>query len=113
MNQQKPLLVVTGASKGIGLACVKAFLAENYAVALCARNEAHLNSVCSDLLEEFAGAELMGVAADCSDPEAMRNFAFAVQERFKKAPDVLVLNAGLFIPGMLADDVDAKVSKKI
>ncbi|WP_313304779.1 SDR family oxidoreductase [Stutzerimonas balearica] len=84
-------VIVTGASRGIGLAIARAFAAEGARVAICARS---LEAV------ETAGRELAGKAAsviaravDVTDTEGVRRFVDEVAESWGGV-DVLVNNAG-------------------
>ena len=80
--------VVTGASKGIGLACAKALVAEGCTVTLVARDAGRLADA-----QKQAGSQAQVFAADLSDPQDRARLAAAVP-----APDILVNNAGA-IPG--------------
>ena len=70
--------VITGASKGIGLATAQAFLREGARVAICARD--------ADSLTEAQQAlaplgEVFAMAADATDPDALTGFAAAAEEK--------------------------------
>lgn len=98
-----PVVVVTGASQGLGAAIASAFAAEygrTARLALVARSEDGLGRVAAACRLRSAVAEAFpcDVTAD-ADVEAM---AAAVVERFG-VPDVLVNNAGRFAPGGLAE----------
>lgn len=57
-TRQDQVVVVTGASKGIGLACAQAFAAAGAKVALVARSRANLDAALGeiDVLVNLAGA---------------------------------------------------------
>jgi Tropinone reductase 1 len=61
--------LVTGASKGIGLACARELCALGADLLLVARDEGHLESVRAELAEEFGEREVLAFAADLSDGE--------------------------------------------
>lgn len=85
------VVIVTGGSKGIGLACARAFLDEGARVAIVSRSQANLAAACAEL-----GADpdrLVAVECDLVDPEAARRMAAAVEARLG-APGVLVNSAG-------------------
>lgn len=90
--------IVTGASRGLGLAIAHAALSRGDRVALLARSES---------VEAFAGTlegEAMGVRADVSDPASLRSAVDAVAARWGGV-DVLVNNAGLH-RGSLIDTME-------
>lgn len=80
--------VVTGASKGIGLACARALAAEGCTITLVARDAGRLAEA-----QKQVGAQAQVFAADLSKAEERARLAAAVP-----APDILVNNAGA-IPG--------------
>lgn len=85
--------LITGASKGIGLAVAKT-LAENGAmVLLCARNQAKLDASADQLRSTF-GEKIQSYAADVSQSESVENLFKAV-DRQLGGLDVLVNNAGI------------------
>lgn len=61
--------LVTGASKGIGLACARELTALGADVLMVARDEAHLEAACEELAEEFPQREPRAFAADLSQQE--------------------------------------------
>ncbi|MDL4816799.1 SDR family NAD(P)-dependent oxidoreductase [Actinomadura opuntiae] len=83
--------VVTGASKGIGLAVVRTLLEEGARVAAVSRKP-------SPELDALAGPDLLHVAADLMDPDAPALAVEQAVERFGGL-DVLVNNAGGPPPG--------------
>ena len=57
-------VLITGGSKGIGLACAKAFVAEGARVALVSRSEENLTKARAIIKDAYT------VAADLTNPEA-------------------------------------------
>ncbi|MFD9562287.1 SDR family NAD(P)-dependent oxidoreductase [Streptomyces sp. NPDC059994] len=84
--------LVTGASKGIGLAVVRTLLDEGARVVAVSRRT-------SPELEKLARPELVHVAADLMDPEAPARVVARTVEEFG-ALDILVNNAGGPPPGV-------------
>jgi NAD(P)-dependent dehydrogenase (short-subunit alcohol dehydrogenase family) len=80
-------VLVTGGSKGIGLACAKAFLAEGARVAIASRSEANLAAARAVL------GEVTTVAADLADDDAARAMVDRVAADLGPI-DVLVTSAG-------------------
>jgi NAD(P)-dependent dehydrogenase (short-subunit alcohol dehydrogenase family) len=63
--------IVTGGTKGIGLAIARTFAAEGADVAICARDEAAVKSTATTLAE-LSGARASGAAVDVSDGDALK-----------------------------------------
>jgi NAD(P)-dependent dehydrogenase (short-subunit alcohol dehydrogenase family) len=84
--------VVTGGSKGIGLAVVRGLLDEGARVVAASRTQ-------TPELTELAG-ELLHVAVDLTDPDAPANLVARAVDAFG-ALDILVNNAGGPPPGVL------------
>jgi len=64
--------LITGGSRGIGLACARALLAEGAAVGLVARGQEALDAAAETLRAEFPGATVAVVAADSADDAQVR-----------------------------------------
>lgn len=93
-------ILVTGGSKGIGLACARGFLAEGARVSLVSRSESHLAAAATGLADHLAktgggdaAARIATFAADLTDPEAALAALDRAEERFGPV-DVLVNSAG-------------------
>jgi len=88
------IVVVTGASQGIGQAIAETFAAQEEArVALVARTEEKLKGVAERCRER--GGEALVVPTDVTDDGAVREMATSVETTWG-TPDVLVNNAGVF-----------------
>jgi len=81
------IVVVTGGSKGIGLACAQLFLAEGARVGIVSRAQANLDRAKATL------GEVIAVAADLTDPAAALKMVDAM-ERALGPIDILVNSAG-------------------
>jgi NAD(P)-dependent dehydrogenase (short-subunit alcohol dehydrogenase family) len=80
-------VVVTGGSKGIGLACARVFLAEGGRVAITSRMQGNLDRARSEL------GEVLAVAADLTDAGAAAQMVERVERELGEI-DVLVNSAG-------------------
>lgn len=93
-----PVIVVTGASQGIGAAIARAFAARGSCfLALLARREQELEQVAAEC-RSWAGVRAEAFVCDVTDPEAVGRTARAVGQA-GGAVDVLVNNAGHFAAG--------------
>lgn len=86
------VVLVTGASKGIGKAIAASFAAEGAKVAIAARSSADLEKA-PDEIAKSTGAEVMSVAADSTKAEDIIRMTNEVVKRFGTV-HVLVNNAG-------------------
>ena len=96
--------IVTGASRGIGLALAEALAAEGYNLTISARKPETLEPVADRLRE--SGRAIEWVAANLADADAIAGVVARHRERFGRL-DVLVNNAGIGI-GAAATDHQTK-----
>ncbi|HZQ35238.1 MAG TPA: SDR family NAD(P)-dependent oxidoreductase, partial [Dehalococcoidia bacterium] len=89
-------VVITGASKGIGLGIARAFAQEGADVVLCARSKEALKRAAAEIADAH-GVSTYPLAADLSTAEGVEALATFALERLGRV-DVLVNNAGA-IPG--------------
>ena len=92
---QDKVVMITGASRGLGRALALAFSREGANLVITSRNEDALKPVAEEV--EGAGAEVLAIAADVSKSEDVEKLLSAAAERFGRI-DVLVNNAGLLGP---------------
>jgi NAD(P)-dependent dehydrogenase (short-subunit alcohol dehydrogenase family) len=88
--------LVTGASKGIGLAVAEALAREGVEVAICARKDAELRRALQVLKETAPQTKTTGCVADVSKAADV-SALFAFVDRELGGVDILVNNAGLGI----------------
>src|SRR6266516_2546772 len=98
-DRSRVVVVVTGASAGVGRAAVRRFAEEGARVGLLARDQDGLRAVAAEV--EAAGGRALAVPTDVADPEAVEAAARAV-ERELGPIDVWVNNAmaSVFAPFM-------------
>ena len=96
--------IVTGATKGIGRSIVMELAANNYNIIFCARDQKEVQILLDELIHSFSQLQFFGMRADMeknSDVRALAEFA----ENSLGHVDVLINNAGLYIPsGLLEED---------
>ena len=97
------LAVITGGTKGIGKATVLKFLSEGFDIVTCARNSRDLEALKNEVTKDFVGQKVWCKTADLSDKSAVLNFAKFIND-LGLPVDVLVNNAGLFIPGAVHNE---------
>jgi 3-oxoacyl-[acyl-carrier protein] reductase len=83
--------IITGASRGIGLAITQAFAAEGIAVALVARSEAAVRTA-SETIQKM-GRRAIPLPADVTDPRAVDSVVDETVRRLGPV-DLLINNAG-------------------
>ena len=91
-------VLITGGSKGIGLACAEAFAREQCDLVLAARDGAALERARADITARHGGVSVALHAADLSDSAAREGLHAAHPD-----VDVLVNNAGAIPAGTLHD----------
>ena len=89
----RPVAVVTGAARGIGLAVARWFLEHGHRVALLDRDAATLDRAIAGIARP---ADALGLRCDVSDEAQVEAAARAVEERFGRV-DALVNNAGVAV----------------
>jgi hypothetical protein len=88
----KKIIMITGATSGIGLACARKFAENGDRLILTGRNEQRLNEIKTELAEK--GTEVLTLAFDVRDRETAQQYISGLADEWQKI-DVLVNNAGL------------------
>ena len=94
MLLENKVAVVTGGSRGIGLATVKAFLQEGAAVVLCASRQETADNAVAELKAELPDAVVEGICPNLADAAAVQTAIDAVAAKYGRI-DILVNNAGM------------------
>ncbi len=84
--------LITGASRGIGLAIARALAAESCNLILTARNESTLRRVARQLAS--TKIKILAHSCDVRDPHSVDALFRSVREQFKRL-DILINNAGI------------------
>jgi meso-butanediol dehydrogenase/(S,S)-butanediol dehydrogenase/diacetyl reductase len=107
MRLDGEIALVTGASRGMGLAIARRFAAEGAIVAMLARGVDELDKAAAELGERAAA-----FACDIADPDALRQVFGEIEARFGGL-DILVNNAALATPNPIADARDDDVQQEV
>jgi NAD(P)-dependent dehydrogenase (short-subunit alcohol dehydrogenase family) len=86
VNTERKVVVITGASQGIGAGLVRGFLDRGYRVVANSRS-----------IKADTSADVLAVAGDIADPAIAERVIAGAVEKFGRV-DTLVNNAGIFIP---------------
>ncbi|MCS7004003.1 MAG: SDR family oxidoreductase [Cytophagales bacterium] len=104
------LAVVSGASRGIGKALVRKFASEGFDIAACARNWEDLAILKTEIEQEFPESKIYTYTADVSSKTEVKVFADFIKS-LKIPLEVLVNNAGKFIPGAIYEEKEDVLEK--
>lgn len=115
MTDENPRIVmVTGASKGIGRGIARVFAARGYRVAVLARHLEGAEEVAAQL--RASGAEALALSGDVGSLASMQNAVAALEEAWGGL-DVLCANAGIFpsadLETMTEDDWDLVIDTNL
>ncbi|MDN5202665.1 SDR family oxidoreductase [Fulvivirgaceae bacterium BMA10] len=108
----KKLLVVTGGTKGIGRAIIDLFALNGFDIATCSRKEEDLNNLKSAIQAVHPQIEVHTKQADLSVKEEVKAFAEFVNN-LKRPVEVLVNNAGFFVPGTIHEEKEGSLEAMI
>ena len=104
--------IITGASRGLGKAIAERFAGEGYDLCLVSQNAAALQRTAEELGQHWPSARIRYRAFDLGDKEQAVGCGRWILEQ-GMAVDVLVNNAGQFIPGSVHDEADGVLEKMI
>ena len=109
MYMQNKVVIVTGASSGIGKALVYEFARQGAKIVMAARNLNELNQIKEDL--KYKRTESIAIQTDVTDETACKALVEGAIQYFGKI-DILVNNAGISMRAIF-DDVDLSVIRKL
>ena len=109
MNFKDKVIVITGASSGIGLSLVYEFASLGASIAMGARTEDKLREVAGELAQK--GTKSVYAATDVTREEDCQNLIRKTVETFGRI-DVLICNAGISMRALF-DDVDLDVLRRL
>ncbi len=97
-------IVITGASKGLGKAMAKQFAADGNTLFVCSRNEVQLYKLVEEIMLEYPDCTVKAMPVDMSVKKEVTAFAEWILRY--AIPDIIVNNAGQFIPGAVHNEED-------
>jgi NAD(P)-dependent dehydrogenase (short-subunit alcohol dehydrogenase family) len=95
-NLRGRTVLITGGSRGLGLALARQMAAEGARLVICGRDAGSLERATASLAN--AGAEVLSITADVTDAASVAEMVEAVRQRYGHV-DVLVNNAGVIEVG--------------
>lgn len=104
----RKILVVTGGSKGIGRAIIEKFISQGFDAVTCARHAGDLQTMKSEVEKMYPGSIIYFRQADLSVKFQVKSFADYVLS-LNRPIDVLVNNAGYFVPGSISTEPDGNL----
>ncbi|MBI9034737.1 MAG: SDR family oxidoreductase [Bacteroidales bacterium] len=107
---EKKVVVITGASSGIGKALAEVYASKNYQVVMAARNKAKLDQIAEEI-QKSASSEVFTIKTDVSIQKDCESLIDQTIAHFGQI-DVLINNAGISMRALFKD-VDLEVIKKL
>jgi short-subunit dehydrogenase len=106
----KPVMIITGASSGIGAAAARRLAREQVCLTLAARREDRLQEVARDV--EKLGSEVLVVPTDVTDRASINRMVQFTMNRWGRV-DVLLNNAGISYDEPLVDLEPEKIRTEV
>jgi len=104
-------VIITGASKGLGKAMAEKFAEAGNNLFVCSRNEVQLYKMMEEVLTKYPHCTIKAKPVDISkkkEVEAFGNWCLQFG-----VPDILINNAGQFIPGSVYNEEEGALEKMI
>ncbi len=105
-------VVITGATQGIGRAIAYKFAENGFNIAVCARTAKDLTAIKQDFEKQFTGINVLTLQVDVEKKNEVQAFANLIRKEWREV-NVLVNNAGVFIPGLLHEEEEGVLEKQI
>lgn len=105
-------VVITGASRGLGKAMAEIFAREGNNLFITSRNSEFLETTAANFRTRFPEIKVEAMAFDLSIPQQAEGFAAWVNDKTSPV-DVLINNAGQFLPGSVYNEPDGILEEMI
>ena len=105
------LVVITGASQGIGYAVAEVFAAAGHSLCICSKTASRLKEATESLQKKYPAVTIHSIQADLSKQancEAFGNWCLSLG-----TPHILINNAGFFLPGNLMEEEQGVLESQI
>ncbi len=104
--------IITGATKGIGRAIAEVLATEGYDLAVCSRHAEDLDAMRDEFSTRFSHVKMLTCVADMGEKTDVLKFAQLIENQWHRA-DVLVNNAGIFMPGKIYEEAEGVLEKML
>jgi 3-oxoacyl-[acyl-carrier protein] reductase len=104
------IALITGASRGIGLAIARALAAQQCNVVLSGRNLPMLQRAGRELARRRI--RVLAQACDVRDPQSVKTLTAAIKTEFRRV-DILINNAGISQPSLPVENLDYETWKDV
>lgn len=94
-------VVISAATKGIGLALAKRFVKENHQVIICSSNQNNIQ-IALDTLNQIKPNQAFGIQVDLTQKEGVQTFIEYITNKWSQI-DCLINNMGIYIPDKLIE----------
>lgn len=105
-------IVITGGTKGIGLAIAHSFAKEGFDIAICSRTKAELVDFKNEFTSRYPGIQILIKKADLSKKQEVIDFAAFIKKHWERL-DILVNNAGLYVSGQIHQEPEGVLESQI
>lgn len=104
-------IIITGASKGIGKAIAEQFAVAGHTLLLCSRSEKQLYDTVAMLQTNYPQCTVKAITVDMGVKEEAKKFG--VWGLGFGVPDIVINNAGQFLPGSVYDEEEGVLEQMI
>lgn len=105
-------VVITGASRGLGKAMAKIFASEGNNLFITSRNSEFLETTAANFRASYPDIKVEAMAFDLSIPQQAEGFAAWINDKTSSV-DVLINNAGQFLPGSVYNEPEGILEEMI
>jgi NADP-dependent 3-hydroxy acid dehydrogenase YdfG len=97
--------LLTGGTRGIGKAILKTFLDQGFTMFTCGKNPDSVNQLKEDFSDFVSRGQLFVELVDVAQKDALQKWIGSVLA-IQPVLDLLINNAGVFLPGSIAEEAD-------